>query len=133
MGAERLKCPRCGGLSWLEQDRGGLVQRCLCGLTRPVIRQAEGTIQIIKTTRVADIAMPATGTKYRRCLLAVGPGVAITTTEIACAAGLNTKETAAMLVTLMARGLVERTEERRGLPGGSRWRWTVTARAYLTP
>jgi predicted HTH transcriptional regulator len=116
----------------LEQDVGGLVQRCLCGLMKPVVKHAEGSIQIIHATRAADVVMPANGTKTRRCLLAVAAALGtITTGEVALNAGLSNKETAAMLVTLMARGLVERMEERRGLPWGSKWRVTVVARSNL--
>lgn len=131
---ERVLCPRCGGFSWLEHSRAGLVQRCLCGLHKPVIRQAEGTITIIQTAvRPCDVLLPARGTKTRRCLLAVAvpdPGE-ITTGEVATSSGLNNKETAALLVTLMARGLVERVQERRGLVGGSTWRLTVASRTLL--
>lgn len=113
---------------------GGLVQRCLCGLARPVVRQAEGNITIMSAAvRQSDVVLPQVGTKTRRCLMAVHGAwpTDITTSEVATAARLENKETSALLMTLMARGLVERVSERRGLLGGSEWRVTVATRELL--
>ncbi|HEY0819770.1 MAG TPA: hypothetical protein VGD46_13385 [Rhizobacter sp.] len=121
--------------AWLVRDVGGVMQRCHCGLARPVVQQAEGNITIISATRAADVMLPEKGTKTRRCLMAVArswPAI-ITTGAVAESAGLQNKETSSLLITLMARGLVERVSERRGLLGGSEWRVTTATRDLLKP
>lgn len=111
-----------------------MVQRCICGLARPVVKKAEGNITILSSAvRAADVILPQTGTKTRRCLMAVFRAWPkdINTSDVAQDSGLQNKETSALLMTLMARGLVERVSERRGLLGGSEWRMTVATRELL--
>lgn len=132
-----LRCGKCGSTrSWVEQDSGGWLQRCVCGLCRPVVRKAEGSITVLHSVvRPSEVVLPAAGTKTRRCLIAVHrawPGK-IQTAQVAERSGLQNKETSSLLITLMARGLVERVSERRGFVGGSEWRLTVTALELLTP
>lgn len=132
---ERLQCPKCGSMrAWLTQDAGGVMQRCICGLCRPVMKKAEGNITILHSAvKPSDVVLPQVGTKTRRCLmevLAVWPAH-ITTGGVAQNSKLENKETSALLITLMARGLVERVSERRGLLGGSEWRVTVATRQLL--
>lgn len=133
--AERLLCGKCGRKSaWIEKDKLGLVERCVCGVHRPVVRRAEGNITVLHSTvRRVDVTLPTVGTKTRRCLSSVvgaWPRL-LNTSEVAHDSGLNNKETASLLMTLMAKGLVERVSERRGLLGGSEWRATVTTRELM--
>lgn len=134
--AERLTCGKCGRNSaWIERDRYGLVERCDCGVHRPVVRKAEGNITVLHSTvRKTQVALPQAGTKTRKCLTSVveaWPGQR-TTSEVAQDSGLKNKETASLLMTLMAKGLVERVSERRGLIGGSEWRITIATRELMT-
>lgn len=129
-----VRCPKCGGRSWIERDQGGMMQRCLCGLARPVVKQAEGNITILQSAvKASDAVLPQVGTKTRRCLMAVYLAfpLDVNTAQIAQDSGLENKETSALLMTLLARGLVERVSERRGLLGGSEWKTTVATRELL--
>lgn len=77
----------------------------------------------------SQVKLPNPSTKIYKCLLVVYaayPGT-ILTQDVMTRAELNSKETAALMVLLMARGLVSRLEERRGLAGGSVWILTKTA------
>lgn len=130
----KLPCPRCAGASWVEDIRGTVTQRCLCGLTRPLLKRLDGTITLMRTAVPANgTTMPAIGTKISKCLLAVAEmnPHPVMTGRVAQAAGLQNKETASLLITLMTRGLVERVSERRGMQGGSEWKLTLTARQML--
>lgn len=132
---ERMMCGKCGrNTAWIERDSGGLVQRCMCGATRPVIKKAEGNITVLHSTvRRSEVVLPQMGTKTRKCLTSVANAwpKERNTSEVAQDAGLQNKETASLLMTLMAKGLVERVSERRGLLGGSEWRVTVPTRELL--
>ena len=117
------------------EGRGeNLTQRCLCGLTRPLMKRVDGSITIMHTAvRPSGVTLPAKGTKISKCLLAVDAAYphSVMTGVVAQEAGLQNKETASLLITLMGRGLVERVSERRGLAGGSEWKLTVTAQQIL--
>lgn len=132
---EKYPCPKCGSKhSWFEEEGDDLIQRCLCGLTRFLIREMEdGTTVLRSGVRVPDVTLPAEGTKIYRCLIAVRDAHPrhIMTGDIASRTGLKGKETASLVVTLMGRGLLERVSARRGLLGGSIWKLTVTARELL--
>ena len=129
----RAPCPKCGGLSWLEREGVTVIQRCLCGLCKPLMH-TDGAITVMHTAVAApDIVLPQKGTKTRACLSAVAREhpAPVSTGEVSETASLQGKETASLLVTLMARGLLERVLERRGLRGGSTWKLTLTAVALL--
>lgn len=111
-----------------------MVQRCMCGLHRPVEYTDSGMSITKVVVRKVDLVLPQKGTKYRRCLIAVAdayPGE-INTAGVVRDSGLSAKETSAMLSVLLARGLLERTAVGRGgAPGGSKWRLTVGAKQLL--
>lgn len=130
---ESLRCPRCGGLSWLLYQEPDLIQKCLCGLHRYLRRDIDGLTVMTAAVPQREARLPAQDTKIYRCLLAVAscwPSTTLTQ-DIACSASLNGKETSALMAVLSARGLVERLEERRGLVGGSVWRLTKTAACLM--
>lgn len=130
----KLPCPRCGASSWIEGRGENLTQRCLCGLTKALLQKVDGSITILRTAvQPSGVTLPAKGTKISKCLLAVEASYPkpVMTGVVAQEAGLQNKETASLLTTLMGRGLVERVSERRGLAGGSEWKLTVTAQQIL--
>lgn len=131
----RLPCPKCGGYSWIEQEsQTDLVQRCLCGLMVFLERAVGGGVTVSKRAVQQDqVQLPQTGTKIHRCLMAVAEQYPrpIKTAVIAKDAGLQSKETASLVVALMARGLLERVEERRGLTGGSIWELSHATKKLL--
>lgn len=128
-----IRCPRCGGLSWMEWQDPDLIQRCLCGLHRYLRRSVDGLTVMTAAVSQREARLPAQNTKIFRCLTAVRnrwPHTTLTQ-EVATAAQLNGKETSALMAVLSARGLVERLEERRGLVGGSVWKLTKVAAILL--
>lgn len=133
--SEKYPCPKCGSKhSWFETEGDDLIQRCLCGLTRYLMREMEDGVTILRSgVRVPDVTLPAEGTKIYRCLIAVRNAhpKTILTGEVASRTGLKGKETASLVVTLMGRGLLERVEARRGLLGGSVWKLTSIAKDLL--
>lgn len=126
---EPLRCPRCGGLSWLRFQGPDLIQKCLCGLHRYLRRDIDGLTVMHSAVPPREARLPAQNTKIYKCLLAVAQCWPATTFthDVALCACLNGKETSALMAVLSARGLVERLEERRGLAGGSVWRLTTVA------
>jgi DNA-binding IclR family transcriptional regulator len=81
----------------------------------------------------SDVVLPQRNTKIYRCFQAIGHKhpLAVMTAEVARDTTLNNKETAALLVALQARGLIQRASERRGMSGGSEWRLTTIAESYF--
>jgi hypothetical protein len=53
------------------------------------------------------------------------------TADVARTTQLTNKETAALLIALMARGLIQRASERRGVVGGSEWKLTTPAETFF--
>lgn len=128
-----LPCPKCRGVTWLDHVNEDIVQRCLCGLFKYVQRKIDGTMIYTAVVKQSDVVLPQRGTKIYRCFSAIGrkyPKVTMTA-DVARYTGLNNKETAALLVALQARGLIQRASERRGIVGGSEWRLTTIAEAFF--
>jgi len=130
-----LPCPKCGGHSWIEeQSNGDLAQRCMCGLMIFLEQDAgDGVTLQRRAVKQDQVQLPQKGTKIHRCLSAVVYAYpeTIMTSGIASFAELQSKETASLVVALMARGLVERVQERRGLAGGSIWTLTHATKKLI--
>lgn len=130
-----MQCPKCGGRNtWLEFEEQDVIQRCLCGLLKYIVHVTEDGQTIMRAAvRPVQVTLPAKGTKIHRCLIAVlgRHPTEIHTGEVARDSGLHNKETSALLVALLARGLVQRIKERRGLVDGSTWKLTVRAESLL--
>jgi hypothetical protein len=124
-----FKCPKCRGRSWIEKEEQDYIQRCLCGLFKYLQREIDGVTILSTAVSQLDVKLPPVGTKIYKCLLAVANSYPkpINTQEIAYHAQLKDKETAALVVMLRVRGIVERKEERRGIKGGSVWELTSIA------
>lgn len=125
--SERVPCPRCGGSTWLEEvRREDWALRCLCGLMKFVIKEVSGAVYMHRVVKSKDVVLPQKGTKIHLCFSAVAgryPEV-VSTANVASLAGLKTKETAALLVSLLSRGLLVRVSSRQGSAGGSIWALT---------
>lgn len=89
----------------------------------------------MSAVKPSEVVLPQKGTKTRRCLFALVNHYPrkLNTSQVARSTWLDNKETSALLTTLMARGLVERVSERRGLLGGSDWQLTHTAITIIKP
>ena len=132
--SDKLPCPKCRGATWLEKFDEDIVQRCLCGLHRYIQRRIDGVTIYSTAVKQSEVVLPQRGTKIYRCFASIGkkhPRV-IMTADVARDTQLNNKETAALLIALQARGLIQRASERRGVAGGSEWRLTTIAEYYFT-
>ena len=110
------------------------MQKCLCGMIVWLERKLDGGITTSqRAIRQEEVQLPQGGTKIHRCLMAIVERYPTTpkTAEIAEHTGLQSKETASLVVALMARGLVNRVEERRGLKGGSVWELSHVTKKLL--
>jgi len=126
-------CPKCGGLSWYEQHENDIVQKCLCGLHRFVaIQQADGTI-IRRTIPKTEVTLPKRQSKLFETLaiLAAYYPARLSTGELSKVTGHSVTDTASELSVLTHKALVEKMEERKGLPGGSIWALTHTGAKLL--
>jgi hypothetical protein len=125
--AEKItdRCPKCGGLSWFEWVEEDIVQRCLCGLHRYVAQRKDGQL-VMHRVHKTQVSLPKPDSKLHETLsvLAVYYPTRMSTAEIAKQTGHNTKDTTSELSVLDHKALVERVEERKGLPGGSIWTLT---------
>ena len=65
-----LRCPHCGGRSWLVWSAPDLIQRCLCGLHKYLRRDIDGVTVIIAAVTPREVRLPAQNSKIYRCLLA---------------------------------------------------------------
>ena len=129
----RAECPHCHGSSWFERFDADLVQRCLCGLHQYIERFIDGKLVRVAPQSSFDVLLPSRRTKIYRCFSTIGRchPKEIMTADIARATGLQNKETAALLIALMTRGLIQRASERRGIVGGSEWVLTPRAQVYF--
>ena len=129
--ANKLPCPKCGHKTWFEQmDARTWTQRCVCGLMIFILREEEGGREVYrKVVPTQQTRLPEVGTKLHTCFRAVAMAYpeTIASSEVITNSGLKSKETGALLVALMARGLIDRIEGRRGLPGGSIWQLSSAA------
>lgn len=100
---------------------------------RFVVVDREHGVSLHRVVKKDDIKIPEVGTKMHRCFrsLAVVYPRKMCTKDVALDAKLTPKETSALLVALMARGLVDQVERRRGLQGGSIWQLSLTAHQLL--
>jgi len=121
-------CPHCGGYSWHENDGEHIVVRCVCGYLKYICK-INGSATILHTQTVSQLLLPRPGTRLSICLgqaAAIWP-VEFTTKSLSVTLSEKSSDVANLLMVLMHKGLVEKTEDNRGLPGGSTWK--ITRRA----
>ena len=94
----------------------------------------DGGIEPIKPVNIADsIRLPLENKNHYKCLLAVYKTYPdpVQTAQVAAHCGFKNKETYGFIASLVGKGLVERVEARKGLPGGSSWTLTDFGRGQL--
>lgn len=129
-------CPNCGSIkTWLIEEKQCIVQKCICGLHKYLLHISEegGVTVMRRTVRNDEVLLPEAGTKTFKCLVAIAdhyPTIMDTAT-IAGRAGLQNKETSALLSVLMTRGLVDRVEGRKKWKGGSTWKLSYSAERIM--
>lgn len=128
------KCPHCKRINaWYELlNEFEIVERCWCGRWRVVYTEVEGELRP-KVLPKNKVVMPHSGTKLSKCLgtLASFEQHTGTTGQIAEKLELKGADAASQLMVLQHKGLVSKTMDRRGKPGGSTWVLTDRAIQHL--
>jgi hypothetical protein len=123
-----LRCPKCSSTNaWLEEADQTVALRCRCGLMKFVAyRNSDGHLIMHQVVKKHEVQLPPRDTKLYRTLLGVAEKhpLSVCTGDVASSKELTNKETASLMVLLMARSLVFRVEGRKGLIGGSLWALT---------
>lgn len=117
-----LVCPKCGGHSWIEIEADDTpVQRCVCGLTKWLKRECDGSLITRSPIRNKQVSLPARGTQLSKilgCLITLGN---MNSRQIAKSLQISVDKATTNLSVLRRRGLVEVLEDRKGRIGGSVW------------
>ena len=121
-------CPKCGDLTWYENDGSDIVQRCLCGLHKVVYIRHNGIVTIRRTER-KRVILPRPGSKIDQCfkILCERPKDILSTREVADELEFTVSDASLHLMILVCRGLADRVENRRSKAGGSLWRLSAKA------
>ena len=125
-----LKCPKCGGFSWISVEPPHVIQKCICGLNSVIEMNREGVIIQKNPQGVSQYTLPARGTQLSKVL-----GVLVTFTEldsqqIATRLQISVDKATTNLSVLRSRGLVRTVINRRGKSGGSLWEVTPDVKQY---
>lgn len=130
---EEVTCPKCAGVSWYEIHGNDLVQRCLCGLYRYAAIRDDAGNWIKRRIPKTELTLPKRESKLYETLsiLATYYPAKLSTGEISQATGHTVTDTASELAVLDHKSLVEKIEERKGLPGGSIWALTNSGAKLL--
>lgn len=116
-----LKCPKCGGFSWIEFEGEDAIQNCVCGLHKWLRREIGGDIITRSPIRQGQVSMPERGTQLSQilgCLVALGQ---LSSGQIALQLSISVDKASTNLSVLRKRGLVEVVTDRKGQAGGSLW------------
>lgn len=123
-----FKCENCGSkATWYDDVEGEVFAMCVCGM-RKIVATRYGGCLILRKPLEYSATVPRSGTKLGRCLDCIKgayPGM-LSTQHISDVTDIDSRTVSAMLTLLAQRGLIIRTECRRGKSGGSLWQATVT-------
>lgn len=125
----KTECPKCASQNaWYIRTHCDLVLKCWCGFERVMFTTLESA-EIMVIDAGADVTLPRDGTKLRKTLMALVNLEAATSGEIKqrldeLGEKYTASDVASYLTILRSKGLVETTEVRRGLAGGSSWKVT---------
>lgn len=125
----RIPCPKCkAAYSWFLMEGDAVVQKCVCGYHGYVRRVTkEGMVQFNKPEMEDPLKLPNPASGLGKCLWTVYKAQSIKTGDLAVLLEQSNSATASQLVSLEVRGLVERSETRKGKAGGSFWSLTSDA------
>ena len=126
-------CPRCGQFSWLLLDEEVVIQRCLCGLRKPVAILKDGELREYVYARKKIHKLPKPETKLGKCfaVLVQKYPEPLKTTVISGVIKESAGDTSSQLLVLMNRGLIIRLVPGRGKRGGSVWGLSETVISIL--
>jgi len=129
--ASKLRCPKCGGHSWIEKELDGMVQRCVCGLRKYLVFSSDG-MQIIRSpVKETTVTLPSPGSQLSEVLVVVTSRDGISSKDVAEILGITMDKASTNLSILRSRGLIYSITDRRGKSGGSTWSaYDVVKRKY---
>lgn len=126
-GHMKTECPKCTSESaWYTRSGPDIVLRCFCGYYKVVQTKLESFV-IQRNTPPAEIKLPKRGTNLWCTLvcaaaLELGTSGEITRRLIDFGKRFSVSDVASYLTIMRGKGLVETTEVRRGVAGGSTWK-----------
>lgn len=138
MPTTQLECPKCYRCrAWFEREGADLILRSMCGVFKVV--ETQGPAETIIERNEANpkvIRLPQAGSALAATLgqLAImAPANSLDLTQSLALTGrdLNVSDVSSYLTILRTKGLVIAVDVRRGLPGGSTWELSPTARKLL--
>jgi hypothetical protein len=138
MPPQKLECPKCYKCrAWFERDGPDTVLRSMCGVHTIVATEgpAHTVIEHAETSnRIVRLPQPGSALSATLGQLAImEPANSLDVTQSLALAGrpLTVGDVSSYLTILRVKGLVIVTDQRRGMPGGSTWALSITARKLL--
>lgn len=128
----KTDCPKCKGYNaWFTRTRTDLILKCMCGYYEVVYTTLE-SIEIEHNETGASVRLPMKGTNLRKTLMVVSVMPEASSREITerladMGEAFTVSDVASYLGILRQKGLVQQTEVRRGIAGGSLWILTEAA------
>jgi hypothetical protein len=128
----KTDCPKCKGYNaWFTRTRTDLILKCMCGYYEVVYTTLE-RIEIEHNVTGGSVRLPMKGTNLRKTLMVVSVMPEASSREITerladMGEAFSVSDVASYLGILRQKGLVQQTEVRRGIAGGSLWILTDAA------
>lgn len=123
----RTECPKCSAESaWYHRDGPDLWLRCLCGYLKVVETTLEEVV-ILRGTAPEHVKLPKRETNLWFTLMVTAALELANSGEITrrltdLGKSFSVSDVASYLTIMRGKGLVENTEVRRGVVGGSTWK-----------
>lgn len=125
-----LVCPKCTGLSWVEQDGVHVVQRCRCGLTKVLYFESDGMKCSRSPAKKGGFTIPARGTQLSKILGCLGVMGELDSLTIAARLRITMDKATTNLCVLKSRGLVTVVGSSKKKSTGSIWRIEPAVKKY---
>ena len=131
-----MDCPKCSATSaWYKRDGPDLVLRCLCGYHKVVASELESADLTYVGTPI-NLKLPQRLSNLWFTLVVIASLELANTAEITerleeLGKVFSRSDVASYLAIMRTKGLVETTEVRRGVAGGSTWRVTEACAELL--
>lgn len=137
-GGIDMECPKCSSVSarYIE-DHTGVFLKCFCGFLKLVQSKYADGSQTDHIDIEEEVTLPRRGTKLLcalGALFAIEPASTKHVTELVNQSAeivQTSSDVASQLTILRYKGLVEITDYKRGIVGGSTWITTDTAKRLM--
>lgn len=137
-GGIDMECPKCSSMSakYIE-DHTGVFLKCFCGFLKLVQSKYADGSQTDHIDIEEEVTLPRRGTKLLSALgalFAIEPASTKSVTDLVNVSALlvqTSSDVASQLTILRYKGLVEITDYKRGIVGGSTWITTDVAKRLM--